>query len=697
MRFLGFGGKKEEISTISENYEPLIVIDEADAALSTANKINPNFKGEVEQKEIKFPVELGEEHPFDFSICEGLYKKFGFSTGVVDKFVDFVVGPGFYVTSKNERAQKICEQFIQDVNFDTTLRAWVKEGLVKGNGFLELGGKENESPKGLKVLNANYMYVKRNKFGKIEQYNQYTGGFKRLNKNKTNNFKPYQIAHLPFNRIGDMAYGLGIISPALTSINNLLQNEKDMHMLMNRKANNPYHIKMGGVFGGKYYKPSKTQVTEMGKKLEWLHNKHEWVTDGLTEIKVVDFGNIGEKFNEVLEYDIQMLFYIFQVPAVLMGQAKVPEGLAKVQMDAFERRIQSMQAEIEKVIEQHIFRRVLQANGIDEHVEFEWGRPSSMETYERLKAITELVKSPTTSRALTQLLEKQIVTLMNLNEDDYNTLKQTEEEERKREEERPQPIVPGQNATPPKPVPAKKENFQVQEYIKKVKGEYCVFSHQTGKNFGCYKTRVEAEKRLAQIKRFSESAKNAEEILEKYNNINEWLGFNFEEYKKQIIKFVENDNFDLVKATTIIEKTAGKLTSSQIKELKEVLKNGFINNKTMKEISNDIYNKVKPKDLYRMKNGEIIKSDGIYVLAIGKGNRSIVIARSEVSRVANAGAIAHFKEGGVKKIRWVSSFGPRTCPECASLNGQIFNIGEEPPLPLHPMCRCTVVPVREII
>jgi hypothetical protein len=38
--------------------------------------------------------------------------------------------------------------------------------------------------------------------------------------------------------------------------------------------------------------------------------------------------------------------------------------------------------------------------------------------------------------------------------------------------------------------------------IRKVKGGYRVISHQTGKNFGTYKTKKAAQKRLKQIKRF---------------------------------------------------------------------------------------------------------------------------------------------------------------------------------------------------
>lgn len=46
---------------------------------------------------------------------------------------------------------------------------------------------------------------------------------------------------------------------------------------------------------------------------------------------------------------------------------------------------------------------------------------------------------------------------------------------------------------------------EVGKYIAQEDGKYCVRSHQTGKNFGCYKTKAEAEKRLAQIKQFKEA------------------------------------------------------------------------------------------------------------------------------------------------------------------------------------------------
>ncbi len=651
---------------VSDNiYTPFIALNEADVVKQAAQKIPVNFRGEVENEKIRFPKELGCEHPFNFKVAEGIFKKFGFANAVVNKFIDFVVGPGFFAESDDERATEIIEQFMEDVNFDTLLRAWLKEALVKGNGFLEIGGKKDEAPQGLKVLNANWMYVDRDDKGVVEGFNQYTGGFKRLDKSKITPFKTFQIAHLAFNKIGDDAYGLGMISPALATIDSLLGNKKSLNMLMDRKANSPYHVKMGGVHGGKYYKPSAADVTKMGKDFEWLNNKHEWITDGLTDISVLDFGNFGDKFEFILKSDIEMLIFTFQVPAVLMGMANINEGIAKVQMDAFERRISSIQAEAEKVIENELFKRVLNANGFDVHVEFQWGRPSNTEMTERLLKLKDIAYSPLASESIRTLAEKEMVKLFEFDEEEYETLLAEEEirkeEERKREEERQQPLVPGQNASqPPRPKPKQPQPRPTRSMIDKC--PHC------------------------------ENIKEGD-----YSKIEEWLGFNYKEYLGKIIEAVRDEEFDDLRAITEIEKEAGKLSERQIEELKNVLEDGFRKGKSIKEITKAVEKKVKPQDLLKVEDGVIALAAGIPIVLSKSKNRSLSIARSEITRTANAGAIRHYKSKGIENVRWVASFGPRTCPECEALDGRVFSVNDLPPLPFHNMCRCMTVSVTEVL
>jgi len=64
---------------------------------------------------------------------------------------------------------------------------------------------------------------------------------------------------------------------------------------------------------------------------------------------------------------------------------------------------------------------------------------------------------------------------------------------------------------------AKSENGElelVEKYISQENGKYCVRSHQTGKSFGCYRTKAEAEKRLRQISRFKDEDEVPEDEYE---------------------------------------------------------------------------------------------------------------------------------------------------------------------------------------
>jgi len=77
--------------------------------------------------------------------------------------------------------------------------------------------------------------------------------------------------------------------------------------------------------------------------------------------------------------------------------------------------------------------------------------------------------------------------------------------------------------------------------------------------------------------------------------------------------------------------------------------------------------------------------------------QSTVIARTEIMRVSNAVSERVYNENQdvLKGVSWISTLDNRTCPACGSLDGRIFyfNKGSKPPQrPLHPMCRCTLVP-----
>lgn len=78
--------------------------------------------------------------------------------------------------------------------------------------------------------------------------------------------------------------------------------------------------------------------------------------------------------------------------------------------------------------------------------------------------------------------------------------------------------------------------------------------------------------------------------------------------------------------------------------------------------------------------------------------RATVIARTETARADVEGNLTGYRELGVTKKQWLTA--PDCCDECHEIDGMIVGIDEEFPggvggPPLHPNCRCDVLPVIE--
>ena len=778
--------------------------------------IEETFKGNVELNTIKFPAELGEEHPFDFKLNENLYKTFGLVQAIIDKYVDSIIGVGFYVRSEDKRAEEIIKQFIEDVNFDEVLRHWIKESLIKGNGFLEIVGVKDQAPVELKVLDANRMYIQMNESGSILGYNQLRAkninSVNIISKDNTVHFEDYEIAHVPINRIGDCPYGFGIIESVKGILKSLVENEEYLNQIMKKKAEVKYHIK----FGDAQHRPTDAVITSMRNDLTFQRNAQEWVTDGLTDIKTLDFGNPGDKFSFPLEHNLQMCLYSFQVPEVLMGKGNIAEGLAKAQLDMWERRNKSFQTTFERVIEQKIFSRVLLSNNIQSHVEFEWGQPSNDDKIQRLIRLNELLKlgfmlSPT----LKKEIEKDIARQLDYNEE----LLETIEEEKERELTQPQPLVPGQNRQEyleegwvilkdgrkiqvgedifepvnkstsehkarvnmikdynsgktklvnrvsegdyisemittehdtydrnvikrkdvPEPVVRGRFMGQYEEahgvsktewdklpYEKKAELENKVQLKKFGKGYfeeecvEMYRPDMHDEWRKSRKDKYHDNTIDRKKIIDIFEDIQkqrknkkkefiktftqeelkenytikEWLNFNFPTYLKSIINFIREDNFKDLAADNDLELQAGYLNTKQVNRLKHVLIDGFNNDRNIIQINKDVNEIVKIKDLLLIENNQIkLDESGNPIIALNQESRSMMVTRTEITRVGVNGALDFYDDNNVENVQFVASLGLRTCQICNDLNGRVYTLEESYDIiPQHSNCRCSFIP-----
>ena len=559
----------------------------------------------------------GEEFPFDPVMTEKLYIKHGLSAGIVDKYVDYIMSGGFYIVCEDERAKEIINNFNREVNMDTVLRAWIKEALIKPHGVLEIL-KSKDTIVGLKLTDGKTIHVIRDNKGKILNFVQIVGANDRII------LKPETIVQLCFNKIGTCAYGLGIMSQNVVTTDNLLELENSMRVLVKRKANAPIHVKIGT----EKEPADDASISQIGADLEYLHDKHEWATGHAFEIKTAYDVNLGDKFVEPINITMKNLIAGYQVPEVLLGFGNIPEGLAKVQMEAFQRRIKSFQEEIEKVIEENIYKRILESNGLDVHVEFEWGQPTDEFTEKRVALYNTLISNFGISPEFKKQMEKDMAKLLGFKDAEIETA----EEQRKREEAQKLPLVPGQN---------RQEKLQMSLTSTKL---------------------------------------NWEELDKK--KLNEFLDFDYQKYLETIVLTTERDKFKDLMANTEEELKRGYLSQSKVNDLKEILKEAFKKNLSVSDIAAKLNNRNIIPNLLNEEGTVQMFSD----------NRSIMVARTETVRLSALGTASYFQDKGYKKYSWVTSLGDRTCEICNGLNGKIFEFGKGPmpPTNTHINCRCSI-------
>lgn len=76
-------------------------------------------------------------------------------------------------------------------------------------------------------------------------------------------------------------------------------------------------------------------------------------------------------------------------------------------------------------------------------------------------------------------------------------------------------------------------------------------------------------------------------------------------------------------------------------------------------------------------------------------NRIQTLTRTLINRISNAGAIDAYRANSdlLSGYEWLTAHDERTCPDCAAMDGKVFSFRSRRQPPLHPNCRCTVIPV----
>ncbi len=73
--------------------------------------------------------------------------------------------------------------------------------------------------------------------------------------------------------------------------------------------------------------------------------------------------------------------------------------------------------------------------------------------------------------------------------------------------------------------------------------------------------------------------------------------------------------------------------------------------------------------------------------------RALRIARTEIISASSQGALEGYREAGLGKVEFYTAQDELACPACETFNKEVFSLGEEIPIPLHPNCRCVYLPI----
>ena len=76
-------------------------------------------------------------------------------------------------------------------------------------------------------------------------------------------------------------------------------------------------------------------------------------------------------------------------------------------------------------------------------------------------------------------------------------------------------------------------------------------------------------------------------------------------------------------------------------------------------------------------------------------NSADTIVRTELAHIQNTAAQKRYEDYGIKEMMVWADEDERRCEKCGKLHEKKYNINEQVPIPAHPRCRCSIIPVVE--
>jgi hypothetical protein len=284
-------------------------------------------------------------HEQDYVTIMKAYKMIPMVFGAINTKADFAVQEGFELQGEKSDVDKL-DTWMRNTRFDNFRVQLGKEMMLFGDVYIEPDGiGENLN---LKFLPVDSMYILRDKLGR------HLGFAQVVNFTVENTWKPEELIHFSWNKIGTDAYGMSDIVP----IWNVLGDKLDVENILSIIAK--FHSEPIKLF--KLGRPEQPYNDDMiAAWVSSLENRTvggDIVCKGDVDVTTIQPNQSASDVISLLDHiDNQALLGLRFPDTLIIGKSDVQASLTK--MDALERNIKSLQDAMAVGIEKQVFTRVL--------------------------------------------------------------------------------------------------------------------------------------------------------------------------------------------------------------------------------------------------------------------------------------------------------------------------------------------------
>jgi len=307
-----------------------------------------------------------EPTPDDLELFESLYRSVPELFQGINTMADNAILAGYEIYYDDEGRKTEMRETLDNLDFTAILINVAKQLLIFGNAYIEVSyvGPEITA---LDFIHPSTMELVRNKQGVIEKYVQ-TDSF-----GVKHELSPDEIIHFSWNKIADNPYGIGLVEPLKKTITYKLNTELAIATSADNYAN-PVQMWYFGTVDRPW-----TKVKIQAFLDDFSPSKSIGVSgDVRFELKAP---KDQLRLDYYLEHNNRQMLAGIQVPDCLLGWGQgTTEAVARVELQGFDRRVQSLRLDIKRPIDTQLFPLIAKLKGWDSSPLLLWPLTTSQES-----------------------------------------------------------------------------------------------------------------------------------------------------------------------------------------------------------------------------------------------------------------------------------------------------------------------------